>query len=36
MSTQHWLEVAQATLQVADYCFLITLGPSGQAHARLM
>ena len=36
MTAEDWLEVVRITIQDKDYCFLITLGESGCANARLM
>lgn len=36
MNPQHLIEVAQATIKVAEFCFLITVNESGRAEARLM
>lgn len=36
MKVKHLIEVTQATLKVAEFCFLITVSESGQAEARLM
>jgi general stress protein 26 len=36
MSVENWLAAARATMESAEYCFLITLGESGGANARLM
>ena len=36
MPPEYLLEVAKATIRATAYCFLITLGDTGQAHARLM
>lgn len=36
MNPEQLLEITQATLKAAEFCFLITLGESGQAEARLM
>ena len=36
MPPEYLLEVAKATIRATAYCFLITLGDTGQAHARLI
>jgi general stress protein 26 len=36
MPPEYLLEVAKATIRATSYYFLITLGDTGQAHARLM
>ena len=36
MNPEHLIEFTQATLKVAEFCFLITVSESGQAEARLM
>jgi hypothetical protein len=36
MTPEYLLEVAKATMRATAYCFLITLGDTGQAHVRLM
>lgn len=36
MTPEYLLEVAKNTIQVVDYCFLITRSESGEANARLV
>ena len=36
MSSENLLEVVKDTIEAVPYCFLITLGDSGQANARLV
>ena len=36
MTARDWLEVARATMEGVEYCFLITASESGEANARLM
>ena len=36
MNPKHLIEITQATLKVAEFCFLITVNKAGQAEARLM
>jgi len=36
MNPKYLIEVARATLKVAEFCFLITVNESGRAEARLM
>jgi general stress protein 26 len=36
MTVKDWLEVARATIEGVEYCFLITESESGEANARLM
>lgn len=36
MTGEDWLEAARATMEGAEYCFLITVSESGGANARLM
>jgi general stress protein 26 len=36
MTAQDWLEVARATIEGVEYCFLITASESGEINARLM
>ncbi len=36
MNAEFWLEIARGIIAAAEYCFLITVGDSERAHARLM
>jgi general stress protein 26 len=36
MTAQFLLETAKSSMRTAEYCFLITLGKSGEANARLV
>ena len=36
MTSEYLLEVARDTIKAVQYCFVITLGESGQANARLV
>lgn len=36
MTTEYLLTIARDTIDVAEYCFLISLSESGQANARLV
>jgi len=36
MTAELFLETAKSSMRTAEYCFLITLGERGEAHARLV